>query len=399
MAIADIKFLVIEDDEFQRQMVVRMLRMLGVMSIHEVANGRQALETFHGANAQPVDIAICDLDMPEMDGMEFLRHLGQKQHDISIIISSAQKSKLLDSVGKMTLAYGFKLLGVIEKPVTRELLKELISKRMASISSKLPSTTAATNFSLEETLQGISANQFEPYYQPQVDLNTGQVIGAEALARWIHPDRGVIGPHAFIPSLEQSGNMNELTFVLLKKIVSNYPLIKFNGRPFSVSVNLSIACLSDTGLADRITKIVRKSGINPQDLTLEITESVAISDIAAALENLTRLSMRGFSLSIDDYGTGFSSLQQLTRIPFNELKIDQSFVKNFSGNEELRIVVESSIDMAHKLNVRSVAEGVENLQDWDTLKSMKCDIAQGYFIARPMDTIAFNEYMASFSVV
>ncbi|WP_297463451.1 EAL domain-containing protein, partial [Ferrovum sp.] len=127
-------------------------------------------------------------------------------------------------------------------------------------------------------------------------------------------------------------------------------------------------------------------------IVLEITESAAMTDAAHALENLARLCMKGFILSIDDYGTGYSSMQQLTRIPFGELKIDQSFVKDFSANQTLRIAVESSIDMAHKLKIKCVAEGVETQQDWDMLKNMGCDTAQGYFIAKPMDLAAFIEF-------
>ncbi|HQT25947.1 MAG TPA: EAL domain-containing protein, partial [Burkholderiales bacterium] len=138
------------------------------------------------------------------------------------------------------------------------------------------------------------------------------------------------------------------------------------------------------------------SGVDPRYLMLEITESAAMTNVAPALENLARLCMNGFSLSIDDYGTGSSNLQQLTRIAFSELKIDQSFVKDFADNKSLRIVVKSSIDMAHKLNVKSVAEGVETSQDWEALKAAGCDTAQGYFIAKPMDRNGFAEFIGRY---
>ena len=140
--------------------------------------------------------------------------------------------------------------------------------------------------------------------------------------------------------------------------------------------------------------MVLDAGLDPSCVILEITESVAMTKAAHALENLARLRMRGFGLSIDDYGTGYSTMQQLTRIAFSELKIDQSFVKEVAANEALRIVVESSIDLARKLRVVSVAEGVETQEDWDAVKRMGCDTAQGYFIARPMDLDSFVEYCA-----
>lgn len=394
MKINDINIMVIEDNDLQRLLVVKMLYTLGVTSILDTDNCKQALEVLRVANVRPVDIAICDLKMPEMDGMEFLRHLGQEQHNISVIIISALDSKLLASVGKMAQAYGIKLLGIIEKPVLLGQLKALISKCESLDSKQRQLIAAVPIFSLEEILLGIRAKQFEPFFQPQVDLKTGQVTSVEALARWIHPERGVINPYAFIPLLEQSDKIDELTFIILEKAASACRVFRDKGYALSVSVNLSIVSLTDTTLADRIIQAVRKTGADPHDITLEIIETAAMTDVAHALENLARLCMEGFSLSIDDYGTEYASIQQLTRIAFSELKIDQSFVKGFSDNKTLRIVVESSIEMAHRLQVKSVAEGVETQRDWDTLKNMGCDMAQGNFISPPMDLQAFIDYMA-----
>lgn len=393
----ELNLLVVEDDDFQRQMVVNMLRSLGATSICDASNGKQALEIIREANSNPVDVALCDLNMPEMDGMEFLRHLSQEQHSISIIITSALDSKLLASVARMTKMYGIKLLGAIEKPIMPGQLKELLSTYERS-ENKWQQSIATSSFTLKEILQGVRAKQFEPFFQPKVDLKTGRVVGAEALARWIHPEQGVISPYAFIQLLEQSGNIDDLTFLMLEKSAAACRLFHDRGRTLTVSVNLSLVSLEDSALAGKITKVVRRAGIDPQYIVLEITESAAMTDVAHALESLARLCMNGFALSIDDYGTGYSSLQQLTRIAFSELKIDQSFVKDFADNEALRIVVESSIDMAHKLRVKSVAEGVETRQDWDTLKNMGCDMAQGYFIAKPMDLVSFDEFCAGHAI-
>ena len=389
----ELNILVVEDDNFQRQMVVKMLRSLSVLSICDAGDGKQALEIIRKETKNPVDIVICDLNMPEMDGLEFLRYLGQEHHNISIIIISALGGKLLTSAGRMTKMYGVKLLGAIEKPILPTQLKDLLSKYERS-ENKWHQPAASANFTLEEILQGIRAEQFEPFFQPKADLKTGRLTGAEALARWIHPELGVINPYAFIPLLEQSNNIDDLTFLMLEKAASACRSFHDRGNTLAVSVNLSLASLDDTMLADKITKVVRNTGIDPRYITLEITETAAMTDAAYALENLARLCMNGFALSIDDYGTGYSSLQQLTRIAFSELKIDQSFVQDFANNEALRIVVESSIDMARKLKVKSVVEGVETQQDWDTLKNMGCDTAQGYFIAKPMNLVSFVEFCA-----
>jgi len=396
MKLSDLNLLVVEDDDFQRKTVTNMLRSLGVTSISNAGNGREALEIIRGVNSRPLDVAICDLNMPEMDGMEFLRHLSQENQNIAIIITSALDGKLLASVGRMARMFGIKLLGAIEKPIMLATLNELLMKYDHSERER-PQPEVEKNFSLEEILQGIHANQFEPFFQPKVDLKAGRLVGAEALARWIHPEHGVIGPYAFIPLLEQSGNIDDLTFLMLEKSAAACRSFHDRGQILTISVNLSLTSLDDPALADKITQVVHKAGIEPQYIMLEITESAAMTNAAQALENLARLCMNGFALSIDDYGTGYSSLQQLTRIAFSELKIDQSFVKDFADNKALRIVVESSIDMARKLQVKSVAEGAETQQDWDTLNSLGCDTVQGYFIAKPMAITAFYNFMENYS--
>lgn len=395
MKINELNILVVEDDDFQRHMVVTMLRSLGATSISEAANGKQALDIMTGTNSSPINVALCDLKMPEMDGMEFLRRLSQKLHHVAIIITSALDGKLLASVAKMTKMYGIRLLGVIEKPILQAQLKGLLSS-YDTAENKWHQSVDARSFTVEEILQGIRANQFEPFFQPKVDLKTGRLVGAEALARWVHPERGVIDPYAFIPPLEQSGNIDELTFLMLEKSASACRAFHDKGHIVSISINLSLVSLEDEMLADRIIQIAHKAAIDPQYLVLEITESAAMTEAAQALENLARLCMNGFALSIDDYGTGYSSMQQLTRIAFSELKIDQSFVKDFTDNKILSIVVESSVDMAHKLQMKSVAEGVETQQDWETLKGMGCDTVQGYFIAKPMNVTAFHDFMENY---
>lgn len=395
MSISDLHILVVEDDNFQRRTVKSMLRSLGAMTISESANGKAALDIIRHAETKPVDVTICDLQMPEMDGMEFLRHLGQEGYDVAIIIASALDGKLLTSVARMTRMHGIKLLGTIEKPITLERLKELLN-RHDLLASKWQQPYNAKSFSIVEIREGISEAQFEPYFQPKIDLKTGRLVGAEALARWIHPEHGIIGPYAFIPQLEQSGDIDDLTFLMLEKSALACRQFMDQGFPLVISINLSLSSLDKAGLAEKISEIISSAGIDTDHIVLEITESAVMTEVAIALENLARLSMNGFALSIDDYGTGYSSLQQLTRIPFSELKIDQCFVKDCTDNPEMSIVVKSSIDLAHKLGIKSVAEGAESQQDWDTLKSMGADTVQGYFIAKPMAYQHFLDFIKNY---
>ncbi|MGI8894474.1 MAG: EAL domain-containing response regulator [Casimicrobiaceae bacterium] len=391
MQTADLRFLVAEDHDFQRGMLVRMLMGLGAKDVLEASDGRTALEIIKTAT-RPVDIVISDLDMPGMDGMEFIRHLGEAGAKVSMIIASAVERALLASVETMTRAYGIRLLGVVEKPATPSKLKTLIDRYNPVWGKDKPKAVAAATFLLEEIAEGLKNNEFEPFYQPKVELATGRVKGAEALARWRHPHQGIVAPYAFIKPLEDNGLIDELTWITLSKAAKFCAMWRASGADTTVSVNLSFKSLIDVNLADRVTELVCSQNIEPRHMVLEVTESAATTDVGKALENLARLRMKGFGLSIDDYGTGYSSMQQLTRIAFTELKIDQSFVMNAAKHQSSRIVLESSLDMAKKLKITAVAEGVETQVDWDLLRGFGCDLAQGYFIAKPMDAEAFLDW-------
>lgn len=390
-------FMVLEDHAFQRRTLGRMLRSMGA-EVVAASDGRQALDLINSAENVP-DVVVCDLNMPGMDGIEFIRHLGERKLAISVIICSAQDQALLSSVDKMTRAYGVRVLGVIPKPITNSALSELIARHKTQKLKTIQLINPVTTYTLAEILHGIEQKQFEPFYQPKVQFSTGQLVGAEALARWHHPENGLVGPYAFIPLLEESGKLDELTLLILNKAAIACRTWRSAGFDSTVSVNLSLRSLNDTHLADRITQTVDSAGLEPRHMVLEITETTAMTEVAPALENLARLRMRGFGLSIDDFGTGFSSLRQLTRVPFSELKIDQSFVTGCATNSASQAIIESSVEMARRLGIKSVAEGVETLSDWDNLRKTGCELAQGYFIAKPMDEKSFLVFCTSFKPV
>ena len=390
-----IHFLVIEDQEFQRAALVSMLAALGATHIVEAADGRTALEVLRG-RSRPIDIVITDLEMPGMDGMEFIRHVGEADLPVAMILASVHDRSLLASVGIMTEAFGISLLGTLEKPVTAEKLATLIGFYKAPETPRPKPTTLS--FSEADIFAALAARVFEPLFQPKVELATGRVTGAEALARWYHPERGIVSPNAFIPTLEANRRIDELTWIMLEKSAAACRDWRAAGLETTVSVNLSLASLTNVGLADRITALVLAQELQPRHVVLEVTETIAMTDVAHALENLARLRIKGFGLSIDDYGTGYSSLQQLSRIPFTELKIDQSFVMSATEQQSCRVILESSLDIAKKLGLTAVAEGVENRADWQLLKSLGCDAAQGYFIAKPMPAGKLAEWASQWAM-
>jgi|GEM_PF-2127061 len=384
---AGLSVLIVEDHDFQRRVLARVLRTMGVQEIHEAADGEQALAIIK-TRPDDVQLIVCDLDMPNMDGMEFMRHLGETGTSAALIITSTHEASILNSVQTMCRAYGIRPLGVLEKPVSRERLQGLMA-RLQAPTPVAPVVPVGLVFTAAQILQGISRGEFEPVFQPKVELATGRVVGAEALARWRHPELGVIAPSAFIEPLESSNQMDQLTFMMLKASALACRRWRDRNLKLSVSVNLSLASLTDTGLAERIARTVVDLGVDPRSMTLEVTETAAMTELAPALENLARLRLRGFGLSIDDFGTGFASMQQLGRVAFTELKIDRGFVIAMADQHEARAIVESSIGMARRLGITAVAEGIETHAQWDALRSLGCHQGQGYVISKPVDEQEF----------
>ena len=393
MLAPDLSFLVVEDQEFQRSMLVRMLGGLGARTVHTAGDGGEALRVL-AALERPPDIILTDLNMPGMDGIEFIRHLGLARGGASLIVVSALERSLLSSVATMARAYGVDLLGFVEKPITPRKLEELVSRSRATTVAAEPAVTTP-QIGCDEILRALAAGQFEPYFLPKVEIATSRVLGAEALARWNHPEHGVLGPQAFLGTLEASGNVHLLFREILRKSARLCRALRDSRHYGLMCINLSIRQLSDTRLAEEIGAEVRAAGIAPTDVALEVTESAATDNMGPALENLARLRMKGFTLAIDDYGTGYSSLEQLTRIPFTELKIDQSFVRHADRQESAKVILESSIEMTRKLKIRAIAEGVESQAHWDLLRELQCDAAQGYFISRPLPAHDFVEWLKS----
>jgi len=381
-----LRFLVVEDHPLQRQMLAVALRTIGAEMIDEAKEGREALQMLRGAEPR-VDIVICDLDMPNMDGMAFIRHLGDGAEQPALIVTSALDPGLLSSVETMARAYGIRLLGTIEKPATPDKLASLIMERGSGMRGGTRTSVRTLNES--EVVAALEEDRIVAYFQPKVSLSTGALVGAEALARLKHPDLGVLSPAAFIGLIEQLGLIDRLTWSMLRQSAMACSAWQQQGIDITVSVNLSQASLSDPSLAGRITSLISRQHLDPRKMVLEITESAAMTEVGPALENLTRLRMKGFGLSIDDFGTGYSSMQQLSRIPFTELKIDRSFVSGAPEHAQRKIILESSNDLARRLGLKSVAEGVETRGEWEELQRVGCLIAQGYFIAQPMPAADF----------
>lgn len=383
VTLSHLRFLLVEDHPFQRHALISTLRRLGASDCLEAENGVAALEQFQLADP-PVDVVISDVDMPGMDGIEFLRHMGQSSRTASVILATAVDGAVLTSVQAMAAAYGVNLLGVIAKPISAQRLLELIGRHGCLTMRDQPGPTCAS-FTAADLRAGLARGEFFPCFQPKVEIRSLRVAGFEALARWQHRQEGVVTPDCFLPAMEQSGLVSDLFWQMLDRSVDFTARLRCTGFAGTVAVNLSPSSLKDLELVARMNDVVLGAGLQPRDVLLELTESAAVSEaLGPALENLARLRLRGFGLSIDDCGTGYSSFQQLARLPFTELKIDKSFVGSATTHEASRILVEASLEIAKKLKLRSVAEGVESREQWLLLRELGCEQAQGFGIARPM---------------
>jgi len=389
MDLGSLRMMVVEDQAVPRQIAVAILRNMGVAEVLQAENGQDAIGQILDA-VTPPDVIICDLDMPRMDGIEFIRRVGEARLGASIVLASAVEAAVLSSVEAMARSQGLVVLGTLEKPVSPQKLRDILGRHDARTAHdagrEFPPVEPA------ELEQAISEGRIAPHFQPMVRIADARIVGLEALARWRHPARGTLLPETFIPIAETCGMIDALTWVMLEAAVAEAVRWRKCGNRWSVSVNLSLPFLENDGVADRIAGLVDRHEIEPQDVVLEVTESLATTQLAPVLGNIARLRMKGFRIAIDDYGTGYSSLQQLSRMPFTELKVDRTFVGGSPERPNLQAILGSSVQLARQLNLVSVAEGVETGREWQLLEETGCDLAQGYLIARPMPAEAVQSW-------
>jgi diguanylate cyclase (GGDEF)-like protein len=241
----------------------------------------------------------------------------------------------------------------------------------------------------------IERQEFVLYYQPKVFLGDGRVAGMEALVRWQHPERGLVTPDDFIPLVEQTVLLRPLTMFVLNEALRQWREWKIVGIEAQIAVNLSARNLLDIQLPDQVAEALARHGVPPSALSLELTESFLMSDPARSIDVMDRLAAVGVDMSIDDFGTGYSSLSYLRRLPIDEIKIDRSFVTNMQQSAGDAMIVRATVDLGKNLGLRVVAEGVETAPVWDQLRALGCDVAQGYFLSRPMPAMEATRWLAA----
>ncbi|MFT5721311.1 MAG: EAL domain-containing protein (putative c-di-GMP-specific phosphodiesterase class I) [Motiliproteus sp.] len=375
--------LLIDDDPFQLELIGEMLEQVGNYQTHYANGGQQALEMVREPVAD-FELIFCDLQMPGMDGIELMRHLAEMKCRSRIILVSGESNDILVTAVGLARERGLQVVGSLTKPVTLNALSKILQRKPEVLdSSPQPDISAA------KLKDALAKNQLLLNFQPKVSTADKRVVGAECLVRWQHPERGLIPPYAFISVAESQGLIDALTERVLDLALAQAAAWQSQTWAIPLSINLSMDNLNDLSLPDNICSRVAAAGLKPKDLILEVTESRLMDDLITAKEVLTRLRLAGFSLSIDDFGTGFSSLKQLQELPFTELKIDRAFVTDSPSDAACYTILEASANIGYRLGLKVVAEGVENEAEWQAVTAVGCDQVQGYYISRPLPAAEF----------
>lgn len=378
--------LVVDDSAVQRMYMVDLLHQAGINRVLEAADGFAGLDLIRSEFPPPA-LLVVDLEMPGMDGIEMLQNLANENYRPPVMVASATPQALVNSVETMCRELGLPVLGAFSKPMTADILWRALDAFWTLVEARqLPPAPAPGVPVLPEELRGaIVAGQVVPFYQPKITLSNGSLYGMEALARWNSPERGLLSPGVFIPLAEEHGLIDVLTIHLFEAVLAQLQHWQ-NEASFSpcVAVNLSAHSLSDRHFVDELIERTKVAGILPQQIIIEITESAFIANMGVGLGALGRLRLKGFGLSMDDYGTGFSTTQQLSRLPLTELKIDRSFVTDAPTKPNLRTILASVIQMARDLGLSTLAEGVETGDELRLLKELGCEHVQGFLLAKPM---------------
>ncbi|MBL4836307.1 MAG: EAL domain-containing response regulator [Kordiimonadaceae bacterium] len=378
------KALVIDDSAFQRHMLSIVCTEAGYLTVL-VNNGIEALAAL---DEMTFSLIITDLEMPEMDGLQLIREMADQNITSKIVLVSGHSESLLFAAKQLGEQFGLNIVGTLAKPYVPEDFLELLLE--ASLIN--PSNTLNPQFqgefqgqlSHKSVARGLEGGAVVPFYQPKVCSKKETLIGFECLARW-KTDRGkILGPGSFIPTTEDYNLMTELTDVIIQQACEDVAHWHKKGFHLPVSVNISTDNLQDADFPDRVADFAERRGILPTSITLEIREPKVMEQARECLEGMSRLRLKGFGLSIDNFGTGHASLKQLQYLPLTELKIDRSYIAAAMYHKPSRTVLETGIQLAQNLSLNCVAEGIETPDQAELLSSLGCAQHQGFLYGRPM---------------
>lgn len=397
------KILVIEDEQIIRENILKLLKAEG-FDVTGAENGAQGL---NAAVSNLPDVIICDVMMPELDGYGVLMALRSNPVTATVpfvfLTGKAERSEMRQGMELGADDY-------LTKPFTKAELVGAISSRLkkqeavaeqykilrGQSCALIPDAAHKLEQIKTSLCDALEREEFQVYYQPQVNVQTGKIMSAEALIRWLHPEKGLISPAQFIPSAEATGFIVQLGEWVLQTACRQMQVWQNAGfSRLRVAVNLSARQFHQPDLSSRVAQILAEIGLEPSSLELELTESLMVEDAQNAIATLQQLKSLGVSISIDDFGTGYSSLSYLAQYPFDTLKIDRCFISNIAQGCTNAAIVKAIIEMAHSLCLEVVAEGVETEAEKDFLGRYKCDTMQGYLFSPPLPAGDFEQLLVA----
>jgi EAL domain-containing protein (putative c-di-GMP-specific phosphodiesterase class I) len=364
------RLLVVDDDPG----FGRIMKKVAEQSGFEVLVAEDARIVAKTAQSWCPTVILLDLQMPNIDGVEVLRALAADKSGAHVVLTSGADGKVVEAAMQLGRDRGLKMAGVLPKPVRIEVMREFLAG-FKPVSKTLLSA---------DLVDAIAADQLFLEYQPKFDCRSARFTGVEALVRWRHPTLGTIPPDQFIGLAEESDLIHRLTDWVIAEAARQSSAWRAEEMDLDVAVNISAKDLEELDLPDRLHQHCMAAGIDPASMTLELTETGAMREAVQMMDVLTRLRLKGFKLSIDDFGTGYSSLVQLQKMPFSEIKIDRSFVTQMTSNEGCNVIAGIIIELARRLGLKSVAEGVEEELALEALIGIGCDVAQGFYLSRPL---------------
>ncbi len=380
--------LIVEDHPFQHLYLQNLFNNLGDFHLEYARDGEEALACLR---KRDYDLVLTDLLMPGMDGVQFIQGLAAQDSRPALAIMSAASRRMLMGASLVASNLQVNVIGLISKPVNsaalRNLLDRLQTLRQADPVQPLP------GIDCQSLVSALDNSELQAWFQPKKALSNGRIVAAEALVRWLHPVHGTLLPAEFLPALIACDLEERLLWCVLQQTMGAQALWRQQGYDIPVSVNLPTHLLNSHDLPDRILNFVQHHQGLPARICFELMECSVPNDISNFYAGACRLRIKGFGLSQDDFGKGYSSYMNLVSAPFTELKIDRTLVQGCNSNEELAQALTSIVSLGRQLGLTVVAEGVETAQELALLRKIDCTQVQGFLISHAVSSDQFQRLL------
>ncbi|WP_038888364.1 EAL domain-containing response regulator [Vibrio campbellii] len=368
--------LIVEDDRLQATNLKILLNRLFEGTITVVHRGSEVATV---CEAQPIDVMFCDIDLPDINGVNLLSTLAESSRPKGVVILSAMTQDVLEITYNMCLSAGYGFVRALTKPISNQQLTQIFGEFKQYLSQE-QFVSLPVLMNDDEIDTAFNEGRFINYYQPQYSTSDNQLIGVEALVRCRHPRHGIIAPAQFLTEIQVRNELDKLFWIVLENALQDMSTLKVN---INLSVNMNQKTLKQP-MSERLFALCEQYQIAPERITLELTEDEVYDCSVTSLANLANLRLRGVGLAIDDFGTGYSSLSQLATLPYTELKIDRQFIKDALTNFKSQQLTISSLHLAKSLGLKSVAEGVEDDETLAYLRELGVELYQGFVRCRPI---------------